>query len=618
MVEGTSVAVIGLGSRGLGVLERLVTTAKRAGAAAGRLRVDVVDPRCDGAGVHDRAQPDYLLLNTTCAHVSMFADEHTVGEEVDAPGPSLYTWVTGRGLRMGADGYTVGTSGRDIRPTDFLPRRILGEYLGWCLDEVIRRRPGHVEVVLHRTSAVDLTSEPDGSITVTLADGDPVTVDHVFLTTGYTANAEPPSGVDGAARLISEPYPLPDRLAAVRPGQTVAIAGFGLSALDVMAALTVGRGGRFVYDGIRASYEPSGDEPTMLFYSRSGTPCRARPLVVEFGPKHPPLVLTHEAIDGLRVVRGGSLDFQADIMPLVFVEMRAAYRLCQARLAGGDAEAELLRHMRSAGDVGELLALLDKLDAQHGGFDAEAIFLGTHDMPLTDADAYQGWMLDVIEADLREGVRGFTGSPLKAGLDVLRQLRDTMRYIVDYGGLTAASLEDFNGRIVPLINRAVVGPQFERHAELAALVRAGLAVTRFGPAPRVAYDADARRWTIESTRLATAYRAGADWLCAGYVGLPTVGSSASPLLRSLYEKGWLRPFAPGSRSVVGADVDADQHPRGRDGQPDRRIWMLGPLHEGATFYTNLVPSPQTWSRPIFDAHRCVAAMFSSRRATAAA
>src|SRR5262249_34003875 len=129
---------------------------------------------------------------------------------------------------------------------DFLPRRLLGEYLGWFRHQVLARVPDHVTVVLHRASAVDLTDGPDGSLTVALSDGRRFDVEHVFLTTGYTPNegrADPPE------RLIDGPYPLPDRVAEIGPGETVAISGLGLSAFDVMSALTVGRGGRFVHDG---------------------------------------------------------------------------------------------------------------------------------------------------------------------------------------------------------------------------------------------------------------------------------------------------------------------------------------------------------------------------------
>ncbi|MDQ2957597.1 MAG: FAD/NAD(P)-binding protein, partial [Actinomycetota bacterium] len=106
MTPTASVAIVGLGSRGLSVLERVVTLAKRAGPAAGDVEVAVIDATCAGAGVHDAGQPDYLLLNTTCAQVSMFPDSCTVGDDVDAPGPSLYEWVTERALRISNDGFT--------------------------------------------------------------------------------------------------------------------------------------------------------------------------------------------------------------------------------------------------------------------------------------------------------------------------------------------------------------------------------------------------------------------------------------------------------------------------------------------------------------------------------
>jgi hypothetical protein len=54
------------------------------------------------------------------------------------------------------------------------------------------------------------------------------------------------------------------------------------------------------------------------------------------------------------------------------------------------------------------------------------------------------------------------------------------------------------------------------------------------------------------------------------------------------------------------------HPLRADGRPDPRIWALGPVCEGATFYNNLVPSPGVYSRPTADAHRCAAAMLAAR------
>lgn len=612
MSRGWTVAVIGLGSRGLSVVERIVTLADQAGAAYGPIQVELIDPRGDGAGIHTTDQPDYLLLNTTASQVSMFPDAATVGDAAGAPGPSLYEWVTARGLRIAPDGFTVGTEGRPVRPTDFLPRRVLGEYLGWFLTELQRRCPAHVQLRLHRAEAVDLADGPDGRMRVRLATGAEFPVDYAFLTTGYTDN-RPSTPGPGGHRRIDAPYPLPAQLARVAPGETVAIGGFGLSAMDIMSTLTVGRGGRFIHNGDECQYLPSGREPRMLFYSRSGLPCRARPAVARFDHRYDPVVFTPAAIDVLRAQRG-PLDFTADVLPLVLAEMRVAYRRCELRHADPAAAQRLEQALATAADLAEVTALLDQLDHQRGRFDALAAFEGAAGMLCADRSAYQKWLIEVVKADLVEGRRGLTSSPVKAALDVLRALRDTFRHAVDYGGLTTASLDDFHARIVPMLNRAVVGPQYERHVELLTLLADGIAEAPFGPAPEVRWEAASERWLISSTRLDTPYHTEVDWLCVANLSLPSVADSASPLLAGLHRRGWIRPFRPDNPHLPGLDIDSAHHPVRADGTPESRLWVLGPLCEGATYYTNLVPSPGVFSRPIHDAHRCVAAMFAQATA----
>jgi hypothetical protein len=255
--------------------------------------------------------------------------------------------------------------------------------------------------------------------------------------------------------------------------------------------------------------------------------------------------------------------------------------------------------------------VLDELDARLGSFDAAATLDGSAGMLLDDGAAYQKWLSEVMRRDLAEGVLGFARSPVKAALDILRDLRDTFRHAVDFGGLTPASLDSFTRRTVAVMNRAVVGPQHERHSELLALMEAGLAHAPLGPSPSVTWDEPTGRWTLTPTQLALAASWQADWLISAHVDLPAVASSASPLLDSLYRKGWIRPYRPDSTVVHGIDLDRDQHPIDAQGRPEPRLWVLGPLCEGATFYNNLVPSPNVYSRPVFDAHRCVVAMLAA-------
>ncbi len=611
MTAEMSVAIIGLGSRGLGVLERLITLA----GPDRPLRIEAIDPVGDGAGVHAQHQPDYLLLNTTCSQVSMFPDACTVGEHVGGSGPSLYEWATGRGLRIAEDGFTVGLAGRPIEPFDFLPRRLLGQYLQWFLDWQLARLPDQVTVRLHRAQALDLSSDAEQELLITLSDGSQLSVQHAFLTTGYTPNVRSGQGRPGAEQIIAEPYPLPERLAAVTAGQVVAIGGFGLSAMDVMSCLTVGRGGRFTPDGDRLRYVASGREPELLFYSRSGLPCRARPKVVEFGASYRPLVFTRAAIDLIRLQRQGPLDFNSDVWPLVLTELRIAYRRTQARCAGPAAEAALAAELDRAGRAGVdgIASALDALDARLGRYDPVSALDSSATMSLHSSASYQRWLWTTVAQDLSEGLHGFLRSPLKGSLDVLRDLREQFRYVVDFGGLTPDSLEDFAARVVPVFNRAVVGPQYERHLELLALLDAGVASAPFGPAPSACWQPGSGRWQLASSRLSEPHSREVDWLAAAWVEPPAVDSSASPLLSSLFGKGWIRRHRPGSRQLVGIDIDADQHPIDVEGRADPRLWVLGPLCEGATFYNHLVPSPGTHSRPVHDAHRCVSALLAADR-----
>jgi hypothetical protein len=325
------------------------------------------------------------------------------------------------------------------------------------------------------------------------------------------------------------------------------------------------------------------------------------------------VLFTEAGIDAVRAAVGGPLDFDRDLLPLVLAEMRVAYRLAVARLAG--AEHALLARFA---DPAAIPAVLDQLDAELGPFDARALFDGASTMDVTSSKGYQEWLGGLVRADLAEGLLGFAGSPVKAALDVLRALRDTFRYAVDFGGLTPASADEFARRTVPALNRAVVGPQYERHAELLALMDAGVVATPFGPAPAVGWDAGAERWRVSSTRLVRPYSRLVDRLIVAYVEPPGVGTTTDPLLSALHRAGRLRRHRPDSPHVHGVDVDRDQHPIGADGRPDQRLFVLGPLCEGTTFYNNLVPSPGIWSRPVHDAHRTAESLLARTRVPAPA
>jgi len=123
------VAIVGMGPWGLAVLERLVSGALERGAAAPRLTVHVVEPGPPGSGVYGGAQPDYLVLNTPCGQHSMYPyPSHAAGRL----GSGFYEWAVASGYQWVGVRCEVTTGGRPLTPHDFLPRRIMGEYLAWA------------------------------------------------------------------------------------------------------------------------------------------------------------------------------------------------------------------------------------------------------------------------------------------------------------------------------------------------------------------------------------------------------------------------------------------------------------------------------------------------------
>ena len=340
-----------------------------------------------------------------------------------------------------------------------------------------------IEILEHEAEAKDLIATEDGLI-VELSDGTRIDTDYLFLTVGqlHESTTDGPGkaathDVYASSRRITQPYPLPDQLIPVGSRETVAIAGLGLSAVDAILTLTIGRGGRVeTQDGVE-HYIPSGNEPRILAFSRSGLPYRSRP-ALGAPLSYNPVVFTPSNIDALRAERGPKLDYDHDVLPLLLTELRVAYRRVECgRDHGWDAAQRLLDELRKAFAAGRLEIYLAKLDAQYSVFDPQLAYLGA--IPpiesgsdvLRDTVAYESWFRRWLEEDLEQARMGVALSPLKAALEACREFRDVIRYAVDFGGLTDESSDRFFSFHAKTLNRIVVGPQKERTVEILALIR---------------------------------------------------------------------------------------------------------------------------------------------------
>ena len=612
------IAIVGLGPWGVCALERVVTSARQELAPGTDVAVHVIEPGTPGSGVYDVTQPDYLLLNNACGELSLYPFEVEADQPRYAVG--LYDWAVAHGYRWVGERCAIDPRGAPIEPHHFLPRRLMGEYLQWFYQALVASAPPGLHIIHHPTAAVDLVARRDECEEVRLANGSSVVVDHVIVTSGHTAN----HGADDPGRQL-DPYPVGSYVDMIPAGATVGVAGMGLVAVDVVTALTVGRGGDFVEDGGRLRYRASGREPRVQLFCRSGLPFTAKSVTgKDRTDVYKPLICTDEALDALSGRSNGRrrlVDLRSELLPLMFAEMHARYYSQVAFQASGRAAGAAVRErLQGAWSDGRLDDELARLSARYGSFDAEALFFG-HQPQYRCSEDYERFVYQSLADDLREAEVPDGASPVKSAAQVFRIFRDRMRRVVELGGLSLDSYLDFNADICSRIHRLVAGPPALRNRQFLALMEAGVVGMPYGPAPAHGLAVGnpgrtAARTRISSTAFERPYANDVDFVIRGHLEEPRIAGSASQLLTRLYNSGRVSQFRYGEVAVGSVDLTADSHPIDIDGRPQERISMFGVLTEGVRHFTAYIPSPRSRMRAVEDIGACVAEIMGDACASA--
>jgi uncharacterized NAD(P)/FAD-binding protein YdhS len=535
------ICVVGMGPRGLSVLERVCANWSP-GSDNDRLVVHLVDPAEHGSGaVWDPDQPAHFLMNTVSSQVTVFTDESVRMGGPVRPGPSLYEWSRSVASTASLDtGYEVIRSeARRLGPDSYATRAFYGHYLVWALSEVIRRAPAGVHVVHHRQLAVEVTP----GWTVRLADGDLVSDLHaVVLAQGHLpaladARTEELRGFADANGLLYLPPGNPAKadLSSVPPGEPILLLGLGLNFFDHLAALTTARGGTFVRRGGVLVYRPSGNEPSVYAGSRRGLPLHARGENQKGAHgRHFPVVLSPEVA---RALRSRPVDFRADVWPLIAKEVETVYYTTElsGRLTADELARFASRYRESADGAS---ALLDEYGVE-SRWDWARIEDPVSGMTFSSPEHFRTWLLRHLREDVVHATEGNVRGSVKAALDVLRDLRNEIRAVVEHGGLHGRSHHDDLERWFSPLNAFLsIGPPARRIEEMAALVSAGV-LNVLGPGTSVRPDhaTGAFEAVSDVVRASLSVRVVVD------ARMPTadIRTSDDELLRRLLAAGLCRP-----------------------------------------------------------------------------
>ena len=560
--QSLRVAVIGAGPRGLSVLERLLTR-RRVSGDQRPLTIELVDPFNPGPGhVWRTAQSRLFLMNTPALFPTVVPSGDTVRDLLpSAAGLSFNQW---RELMSAGTRAAEGLPAADreelaaLDPAGFPSRPLYGRYLEWTYGQLrkVAAEDG-VELIHRRSEALGVTRADDGRLIVELEAREVLAADAVVLAVGHLPALLSPEQArlqDAAERhqLTYLPPAVPadvdfSRLPASEP---VLVRGLGLNFFDVMAAVTIGRGGRFVPTGGPAGralrYEPSGREPQLIAASRRGTPYRAKACLDSYVPRSVRLRwLTRDAALAFRA-DGLQPGFDHDLWPLLHRDAVWAYYSTLARVAGDELNGtpqEFLERLEAAlhlpGPEWDAAkeAVLDRYVPAARRTNLEGLAQPLGRRPFSGQQELDDAVLAYLEDDAAGSASG-EDDPLKMAIGALNAGRSLLKMVVADGGLAEASwLAELRGWFEPLVEGLASGPPPERIEQLAALVRAGL-VHFVGPDPRFDVDEARGTFTASSPWVGTEYAART--LMEAMMPPNRVDRSVSPLLAGLIRDGLAR------------------------------------------------------------------------------
>jgi hypothetical protein len=538
-VTDVDVVVVGAGPRAISFLEWVDRLAPAAGTA--RLTAVVVDPYPPGGRIWRADQPSCLLMNTIADESTVYAD-HSVAGVDGRVGPTLYQWAVDHARDPAVPSW-VRHEAAALRPDGYASRRLFAVYLAAAFVDITGRLRPRVDVRYQPGEVLAVVREDAGQ-RVQLADGRDLRVRLVVCLPGHTRVEPGASERDllaaaGRHGLVYGPpsHPTEAPTGALGAGEPLALRGLALNFHDVVAMMTVGRGGSFTSANGSLSYEASGAEPVIYCGSRRGIPQYSRVDSADWKPTF--RVFTEQLLDELHD-RGPDVDAARDLFPLITKEALLAYygRLAELWPSDTSAWTALVQDLSTlTPDTPDWIAAIEAVAAGP----VKVTSLRELADPLTgkkftDQAHLDAWMVEHLERDVAVTTRPEEHARAAIPI-VLRDIRWRLSGLFAVGGVSGASFaRDVDGWLGELMRTISNGPPTSRNRELIALNRAGilhfigggLQVTVEGGAFKLT-SGNLPGWSLETRALLDCY-----------VQRQDLRRSDEPLLQQLLADGRIR------------------------------------------------------------------------------
>ncbi|UIR30729.1 FAD/NAD(P)-binding protein [Priestia flexa] len=603
-IESVRIAIIGSGPRGMSVLERLASRLIELDIKE-KVEIFLIDDGHVGTGrIWSTEQSSLLLMNTIAQEISAFSGLWDEKEPRPGSGPSFAQWWQKyRNDYSDFNGYA--------------PRAYYGEYLLYVLSTIERSLP--FSVTLHKISArVERLDETEKYQLLQLSNNQEILVNRTVIATGHStnklkdiekdlddfaSNTPPVTFIKGGSVAQMD-------LSSIQPDQGVGIIGMGLTFYDLMAELTIGRGGKFVSEeNGELRYCPSGKEPRIYAGSRSGMPLPVRGRNQKpFDYEYQPAIFTLKR--ALNIRKRGNIYFERDVLPLLEAEMTLVYAETELRLNKSKLVAQQLRkdviksQVESANGVNELAL---KYGVSH------PISINIYDLAdpfknntFPSIEEFNKKLYSIILDDYNEAMNGNVDSPIKAAFDVIRNTRSVVRLFVDFGGLHPYSHQfEFLNKFNSASSFLSAGPPAFRSLQLQALIKQKI-LTVVGPSMKIKTSSNDRCIYMYSPHVQNS-NVALNVVIDARIPTTDITYDCSNLTQSLIKDGIFVPFVNKKDDIEfqtgGVNVTLSPfHPIRADGTIAEKLYVLGiPTEHTRWFMQSGSSRPHKWIDFMIDA-----------------